>query len=231
MKEFVASPSTLDFDYGLHLMLELQRCALSGADLARMLDLAAMWNVCVPDMQEFHDAIGRKGSARVQLVLDRDVLVAALAKECDADEWADPLAMAMPYSSTFAERRTYAARRATYANAWRVWMHGGTPSIPAASALAVVEDEKGPGSFAWVAGEGHPQLRHRLDAFTDGARTLHALMTTANAPERIGDAFRALQQFWSQRLYVLAVGRWLLDRAPDARATLQVELADTTISS
>ena len=56
-------------------------------------------------------------------------------------------------------------------------------------------------------------------------------MTTANAPERIGDAFRALQQFWSQRLYVLAVGRWLLDRAPDARATLQVELADTTISS
>ena len=51
----------------------------------------------------------------------------------------------------------------------------------------------------------------RLDAFIDGTRRLHGLMTTAQEPERIGDAYDALQQFWSQRLYVQAVGRWLVE--------------------
>jgi hypothetical protein len=139
MKEFLAKPSTLDFDYGLHLMIELERGAFSEGDLARMLDLAAMWDVCVPDVSEFHDAIGRKGVARVQLVFDRDAVAAALAKDADIDQWAEPLAMAMPYSSTFPERRTFDARRATYANAWRVWLHGGTPAIKARRALAIVE--------------------------------------------------------------------------------------------
>jgi len=233
MKEFVEKPTTLDFDYGLHLMIELERGAFSEGDLARMLDLAAMWDVCVPDASEFHEAIGRKGSARVQLVFDRDVLAAALATDFDIDAWAEPLAMAMPYASTFPERRTFDARRATYANAWRVWLHGGTPAIQAASALAIVERQGGPGSFKWVSGEGHPQLRRRLDAFVSGARQLHELMTTAQPPETIGDAYAALQQFWSQRLYVLAVGRWLLDRAENAenaRATLQVEFGEGTLT-
>ena len=231
MKEFVATPTSLDFDCGLHLVLELERGALSEGDLARMLDLAAMWDVCIPEASLFHDAIGRKGSARVQLVLDRDVLTAALAKDTDIDSWAEPLAMAMPYSSTFRERRTFEARRATYADAWRSWLHGGSPSVITASALTIMERQGGPGSFRWISGEGHPQLRRRLDAFVRGTRLLHALLTTAQPPEKIGEAYAELQQFWSQRLYVLAAGRWLLDRAENARATLQVEFADESVTA
>ena len=231
MKEFLERPSTLDFDYGLHLMIELERGALSAGDLARMLDLAAMWDVCVPEAALFDDAIGRKGFARVQLVFERDVLAAALAHDSGLDEWADPLAMAMPYSSTFPERSTHQARRALYADAWRAWLRGDTPVVRAANALAAVERQGAPGSFAWASGEGHPQLRSRLESFIRGARQLHEAMTTARPPEAIGDAYAALQELWSQRLYVLAVGRWLLDRAPDARATLQVEFEDTTVTA
>ncbi len=230
MKEFVAEPTSLDFDYGLHLMISLERDALSEGDLGRMLDLAAMWNVCVPEASEFQDAIGRKGSARVQLVFDRDVLAAAVAADAGIDAWAEPLAMAMPYS-TFPERHSFAARRQTYANAWRAWLHGGTAPINATSALAYLERQGAVGSFAWVSGEGHPQLRRRLDAFVTGTRRLHEVMTSAQAPEKIGDAYAALQQFWSQRLYVLAVGRWLLDRAENARGTLQVEFAEETVTA
>ncbi|MGZ8780293.1 MAG: hypothetical protein ACXW31_10230, partial [Thermoanaerobaculia bacterium] len=229
MKEFVAEPTSLDFDCGLHLMVSLERDAFSEADLVRMLDLAAMWNVCVPEASEFHDAIGRKVSARVQLVFDHDVLAAALAADAGIDAWAEPLAMAMPYS-TFPERHSFAARRQTYADAWRAWLHGGSAAIRATSALAFLERQAAVGSFAWVSGEGHPQLRRRLDAFLTGARLLHELMTTAQAPEKIGDAYAALQQFWSQRLYIAASGRYLLARAKEAGATpnvtLQVEFAD-----
>ena len=231
MTEFLETPSSLDFDYGLHLVVTLERGAFSEGDLTRMLDIAAMWDVCVPDVSEFHEAIGRKGNARVQFVLDRDALVAALANDVGIDSWVEPLAMAMPYSSTFPERRTFDARRDTYANAWRAWLHERTATIPARSALAIIERQAEIGSFAWISGEGHPQLRRRLDAFVRGARQLHDLMTTAQAPEKIGDAYGALQQFWSQRLYVLAVGRWLLERTNNTRATLQVEFADTTVTS
>lgn len=230
MKEFVAEPTSLDFDYGLHLMVSLERDALSERDLARMLDLAAMWNVCVPEATEFHDAIGRKCSARVQLVFDRDDLAAALAADAGIDAWAEPLAMAMPYG-TFPERHSFAARRQTYTDAWRAWLHGGTAAIKATSALAYLERQGAVGSFAWVSGEGHPQLRRRLDAFVNGTRLLYELMTTAQATEKIGEAYAALQQFWSQRLYVLAVGRWLLDRSENARGTLQVELAEETVTA
>jgi hypothetical protein len=230
MKEFLETPSSLDFDYGLHLLITLERGAFSEGDLTRMLDLAAMWDVCVPDVSEFHEAIGRKGSARVQLVLDRDALAAALATDGGIDSWAEPLAMAMPYSSTFPERRTFEARRETYTNAWRAWLHDQTGAIPARSALAMIERQRAPGSFAWVSGEGHPQLRWRLNAFVSGARQLHELMTTTQAPAKIGDAYGAMQEFWSQRLYVLAAGRWLLERASSARATLQVEFGEETIT-
>jgi hypothetical protein len=231
MNEFLSRPTSLDFDYGISLVVELQRGAFSEGDLARMLDIAAMWDVCVPGIDEFREAIGRKGSARVQLLLDRDALTAALAKETDLDSWAEPLAMAMPYSSMFGERRTFDARRATYADAWRIWLHGGTPSVAPRSALAIVERQGGPQSFAWISGDGHPQLRRRLDAFVRGSRVLHELMTTPQPPGRIGEAYDGLQQFWSQRLYVLAAGRWLLDRAENARATLQVELGDGSVVS
>jgi len=230
MKEFLEKPSSLDFDYGLHLLVTLERGAFSEGDLARMLDLAAMWNLCVPDVSEFAEAIGRKGVARVQLVLDRDALVETLASDAGIDSWAEPLAMAMPYSSTFPERRTLEERRNAYANAWRAWLHDREATIPARSALAMIERQRAPGSFAWISGEGHPQLRRRLDAFVRGTRQLRQLMTTAQAPEKIGDAYGALQQFWSQRLYVLAAGRWLLDRSDGARATLQIEFEGETIT-
>lgn len=233
MREFLSAPSSLDFDYGLGFVIEIERGAIAEGDLERMLDLAAMWDVCVPPIRDFAGAVGKKGSLRVQLLFDRDALLAAAAKETDLASWAEPLAMAMPYMSTFPERRTFTARRDTYTAAWRAWLGDGTVStIRANSGLTIFERQGRPGSFAWTAGEGHAQLRRRLESFVEGTRQLHALMTTAHPPAAIAEAYGALEQFWSQRLYVAAAGRWLLDRADGAvRATLQVEYADTSVTS
>jgi hypothetical protein len=144
--------------------------------------------------------------------------------------------MAMPYASTFPERRTFASRREVYGDAWRAWLAGAPPApLKTRSGLLLLEQRRLPGSFTWISGEGHPQLRARLNAFLRGARLLHDCMTTEAEPERIGAAYNALQQFWSQRLYIAACGRYLLDRAHDAgahvNATLQVEYDDGTITA
>lgn len=237
MTEFRESPTTRDFDYGLHLAVTLERAAIREDDLERMLDFAAMWGVCTPPVYDFHEAIGRKGTMRVQLLLERDALAATLAKFGAMEEWADAFAMAMPYASTFAERRSFASRRDIYADAWRAWLHD--PSFDATSllrsrihsGLVLLEERALPGSFAWNSGAGHPQLRSRLDAFQRGARRLLDAITIAQAPEAIGTAYDGLQGLWSQRLYIAACGRYLVERAPAVKTTLQVEFDDTTILS
>jgi hypothetical protein len=242
MSEFLASPTTRDFDYGLHCAIVLERNHLSADDLQRMLDFARMWDVCTPDPAQFAGAVGQQATIRVQWMFERDELAATLgAMRNNLDDWAGPLAAAMPYASTFAERRTFDARREVYTSAWSAWLAGrdGDPMSllrpRIRSGLVLLEERALPGSFAWTSGDGHPQLRSRLDAFTRGARLLHTAMTTEAAPETIGDAYDALQQFWSQRLYIAACGRYLLDRARDAgtqpNATLQVEFADGTVTA
>lgn len=241
MAEFLAAPTSRDFDYGLHCMVVLERGALGEDDLNRMLDFARMWDVCTPDAPLLADAIGRKATIRVQLMLERDALMATLGAIGDVAAWAEPLAAAMPYASTFAERRTFDARRDVYTAAWRAWLAGEpTASLSLLrprihSGLVLLEERALPGSFAWTSGDGHPQLRSRLDSFMRGAKQLHDSMTTAAAPETIGSAYDALQSFWSQRLYIAACGRYLLDRAHDAgaqiNATLQIEYADGTITA
>ena len=232
MQEFLANPTSRDFDYGLHLLMTIDRAAIREEDLERMLDLAAMWDVAVPPLADFAEAIGRKGSLRVQLTLDRDELAAAIAQDADVDSWAGPLAMAMPYMSQFAERRTFTARRDAYAGAWRHWLATGEtgPVAVGHNALTFIEKNNKPESFAWTVGEGHAHLRRNLDAFIAGLRKLRAAMTTAQKPEAIGDAYDDLSRFWSQRLYVAAVGRWLVERGA-THATLQVEYADTTVTT
>lgn len=237
MNTFAQVPTTLDFDYGLHLLATLDREALDESDLERMLDFAGMWDVRVPPANELAEAIGRKAQIRVQLVFERDALEAALSQQADLldlsdlSSWAEPLAMAMPYMSKFTERRSFAARRAAYTGAWKAWLDGQTNlSLSFQSGLTIFERQGGPGSFRWTSGEGHAQLRRRLDAFVLGTQRLHTAMTTAQAPEAIGNAYDALQQFWSQRLYVAAAGRWLLDRAPTVNRSLQIDLGDVTIT-
>lgn len=215
MTEFLAAPATIDFDYGLHY-------AVIHDDLERMLDFARMWDVCTPEPSLFHDAIGRETTVRVQLLFEREALIATLGAFGAIDAWAAPLAAAMPYDG----RLMFEERRDAYTAAWRAWLTGAPPvSLPPGLAK----------QFAWTSGDAHPQLRARLDAFMRGARQLHECMTTESEPERIGAAYNALQQFWSQRLYIAACGRYLLDRACVAgvgvKATLQVEYADGTITA
>lgn len=230
MREFLSAPTSRDFDYGLHLLARLERGAIGEGDVARMLDFAAMWNVRVPSASVFAEAVGKKGTLRVQLLFEREALTAALAQQTDLDSWAAPLAMAMPYMSTFPERRTFGARRDTYSSAWRTWLESGvTPPIDVQSGLSIFERQRGPGSFAWTAEEGHAQLRTRLESFVRGTRLLHQAMTSAQPPAAIGDAYDALSQFWSQRLYVAAAGRWLVERS-NVRGTLQVEYGETTLT-
>ena len=235
MKHFAPTPSTLDFDYGLHYAVILERGALSHGDVRRMLDFAAMWDVRTPDESEFADAIGRKATMRVQLVIDRDALNDALAFAAPADSWAEPLAAAMPYLSTFEERRSVAARRAAYSDAWRAWLGEETPQLHVTSGIKLFESQAMPGSFAWVSGYGHAHLRENLASFQRGTELLRDVMKNARRPDAIGEAYDALQRFWSQRLYIAASGRWLLDRVREAgakaTASLQVDFDDTTITS
>ncbi|HEX2060474.1 MAG TPA: hypothetical protein VHK90_07010 [Thermoanaerobaculia bacterium] len=239
MTEFAETPTTRDFDYGLHVMAVLERAALREDDLERMLDFAAMWDVCTPSRDDAAEAIGKKATIRVQLMLEREALAKTVGAFGDIGAWAEPLAMAMPFSSTFAERSSFASRRDVYTDAWRAWL-AGTPFDAMAllrprirSGLVLFEQRGLPGSFTWTSGEGHTQLRARLDAFMRGARRLGDAMTSAQAPEAIATAYDGLQQFWTQRLYIAACGRYLVDRARDAgadvRTSLQIEYADTTI--
>ncbi|MFL6248724.1 MAG: hypothetical protein ACJ74H_22055 [Thermoanaerobaculia bacterium] len=206
MTEFHAAPATIDFDYGLHY-------AVVHDDLERMLDFARMWGVRMPDRTLFTDG---KATIRVQLRFDREALIATLGAFGSIEAWAAPLAAAMPYDE----------RRDAYTAAWYAWLTDAPPvSLPPGLAK----------QFAWTSGDGHVQLRARLEAFMRGARELHECMTTEAEPERIGAAYNALQQFWSQRLYIAASGRYLLDRAAEAgaqvKATLQVEYEDETITA
>ena len=227
MNEFALTPSTRDFDYGLHFLVTLERSAISEGDLERMLDFAAMWDICTPPASELAEAIGKKGSIRVQLLFERDALMSL--SDASVDSFAEPLALAMPHSSNFPERRTFTARREVYTDAWRAWLREEPYAIHVKSGLAIFERQARPGSFAWTAGMGHPHLRARMKSFLRGVRLLREAMTTAHEPSAIGHAYDALQEFWSQRLYVAAAGRWLLDRA-DANRTLQFELGEKTVT-
>jgi hypothetical protein len=236
MKTFAAAPTSRDLDYGLHCAVLLERAVLGEDDLNRMLDFARMWDVCTPDLSLLSGAVGRKATIRVQMIFDREPLIATLGAIAAIGAWAEPLAVAMPYANMFPERRTFERRRDVYTPAWRAWL-AGSSAAPAniRSGLTLLEQRGLPGSFAWTSGEGHPQLRARLDAFMRGARQLHDCMTGAEDPSSIAIAYDALQRFWSQRLYIAACGRYLLDRANDAgtqpNVTLQLDYADTTITA
>jgi hypothetical protein len=253
MKRFVERPSTLDFDYGLHFLASIERGAISAGDLERMMDFAAMWDVRMPverrapspapasaghettRFAELAKAIGRKGTLRVQLLFDEKALLATIGQTASLASWAEPLAMAMPFVNGFPERRTYSARRDAYAHAFATWLGGGMAfQLGVKSGLTILERQGSPGSFTWTVGEGHPHLRRRLTAFLTGVRQLHTSMTRPTAPDTLAGAYASLSQFWSQRLYVAAAGRWLLDRARDSgarvRKTLQIDLGETTIT-
>lgn len=233
MKAFRERPRSADFEYGLHFQVTLERKVLREDDLRRMIDLAAMWGVTAT---QFDDVEGRQATVRVQLLFDERELAAALSVRAALDAWAEPLAMAMPYSSIFRERRSFASRREVYVDAWRCWLEGeAIPSLRPriASGLVVLEERRLPGSFAWTAGEGHPHLRRRLDEFVRGLTRLHQMMTNGEDPRLIDAVYEDLQQFWTQRLAVAASGRYLLDRAREAGVhvsrSIEIELDGETV--
>jgi len=213
MTEFLEKPSTLDFDYGLQYVVTLERNKFSEDDLARVLDFAAMWDICAPPVDEFAEVLHHKATARIQLTFEREQLrlLSSRSVARDLGGWGAPLAMAMPYMTTFPARRTFEKRRDAYTPAWSAWLDGQKVRL-----RGFFEERALPGSFAWISGIGHPQLRERLESFMRGAQKLHDVMTSAHKPEEIGVAYQALERFWSQRLYIAASGRWLLDRARDA---------------
>lgn len=244
MSEYRERPTSRDFDYGLQAAAILERRVLSEHDLARMLDFASMWTIHVPDAALFEEAIGRKGTFRVQFSLDREMLTTTLAAFGDAEDWAEPLAAALPYLRNFPERRTVGARTEVYREAWAEWIAGATRSRHHWSAMLrpnlrsgirLFENRALPGSFAWTVGEGHPRLRAQLDAFVRGARMLQDAMTNERAPSVIGEAHGFLEQGWSQRLTMAAMGRYLMLRAADANiipnVSFQAEFAGVSITS
>lgn len=248
MKEFVAHPSTDSFDYGLHYMVVLERTALGEADISRILDLASVWGVRAPSMEEVVGsnaaAIGRPAAMRLQLLFDHDDLVATLGRfpqQVDGS-WAVPLALAMPYMSSFAERRSHTRRRDVYTGAWTAWLRGDELSSSQwlsllkpriRSGLTLLEERRLAGSFLWTIGEGHAHLRDALASFVRGAGRLHEVITNAEPPAAISAAYDDLQRFWTQRLYIAASGRYLLDRAEEAGVkvtrSLQIEYGDEVV--
>jgi hypothetical protein len=241
MKEFVERPVTLDFDYSLRYFVTLERNLLTGDDLVRMLDFAAMWDIRTPDESVFSTAVGRKGVIRVQFRFDGADLADTLGARERSGDWTTSLAAAMPYASVFPERRSVEQRIATYRDVWDAWLDdpaADTSSILSArinSGLRLLEEPNLPGSFGWTVTTGHPQMRRRLEAFIRGAETLRAALTEPHPHETIASAYSALRQFWSQRLYVAASGHWLLAHAAragvDVNRSIQIDLGDTTLTA
>jgi hypothetical protein len=243
MREFRASPSSRDFHCGLHCAVTLERHQLSEADFDRMLDFAAMWGIQLPAGSPLLDAVGRHAVIRVQFLLDRGDLASVIAAS-PRTGWSRALAAAMPYMSRFPERCTVDARTRTYEKAWQMWLDrpDSSPSdwfspqahLDLRDGLRTLEERALPGSFRWMAGEGHPHLRRHLESFERGLLRLHELTTRDEPPAAFSDVCRMLEGFWTQRFYVAAAGVYLLDRAAAAgvtpERTMQLEFGDETVT-
>lgn len=241
-REFRRQPVTTDLELGLHYAITLERRNLHAADLARMIDFAAMWGVQVADATVLGEALGRSAVLRLQLLFEHDDL-RALLQAASSPDWSGNLAAAMPYLSTFEERRDHARRRSVYGDAWRRWLRGDEHSHDEwasllenriQSGLRVFERQGLPGSFVWTSGEGHPHLRARLEEFERGLSRLNEILTHGEAPETIQAVHASLEGLWTQRLYVAASGLHLLEQAQAVgvrvNRSLQVEFDETTLT-
>jgi hypothetical protein len=238
MSEFLEQAATSDFDYALQYVMKLERAVLREDDLDRMLDFAAMWNVSAPLPSTLAEAVGRSAKLQLQLRFDRIALEKITAELYDdVTLWAGPLAAAMPWSSNFVERRDFRSRMQTYEDAWTRWLRGeeDAPELrrKIRSGLVLFEERALPGSFAWTSGDGHPHLRRNLQAFLRGCRRLHVAMTNGRPPKELERIVANLEACWTQRLYLAASGRFLLDRAAISgarvRGSLRIDLDEETL--
>lgn len=242
-----ARPALTDqFDFGLYLQLDFPRVRQQDAE--KMADFAAMWGAVHDDplaAQAQIDAFlaGGQGTAVLQLVFDEPALSAtlAIAKPDDFAGYGQAFGAAMPYFDTFATRRNHVLRRIAYGPLWTA--HFAAPFLDMSltnwksrvkqtitdGGLRNFETSDMPNTFPQMVVNQYPHVRAERATFANGATRLLRAISTASSPSSIPKIFGQLQELWSQRQFVVAVGVYFVDLARKAgvlgRATRTLTLA------
>ncbi len=240
MAAYAVEPKTSDFDFGLALAMTATPRKLTPEAIAAIVDTASLWAIIASErpheLREMLAAIGsRTVTARYQLTFDKQVLrqIAPLAGVRDCGGMAGAIAAAMPWG-TFAARSSWQTRRELYAAAWRVVLaeqagageacdvvrHALHAADPAMAQLDATD------AHMWTLRsliDGHPQIVSHYSTWTTGARLLGAAVGEGTlASSKIETIFEDLYGFFSQVLYVRAIGRYLIDIAAAAGQTAAV---------
>lgn len=240
MAAYAVEPKTSDFDFGLSLSMTATPQKLTSKAIAAIVDTASLWSIVGSErrgeLQETLTAIARKtATARYQLTFDEKVLrqIAPVAGVRDCGAMAGAVAAAMPWG-TFAARSNWQTRRELYAPAWRAVLADRAGSHDAYDlvrrGLQAVDPAMaqldGTDAHMWTLRslvDGHPQIVSHYSTWTTGARLLGAAVGEGTlASSKIETIFEDLHDFFSQVLYVRAIGRYLIDIAAAAGQTAAV---------
>ena len=233
MTAYALTPMSDQFDYGLHLQLDFP--VVKKSDAEKMADFAAMWRAISDDpagaQQQLADFLAAgNASATLQLVFDEPSLSATLgaAKADDFDAYGQAFGAAMPYIDTFATRRNQVLRRIAYGPLWAAhfaapvadlslsnWQNRVKHAITEGG-LRNFELSSMPETFPNMLVTQYPHVRAERATFADGAKKLLGAMSSASSPDVIPKAYSAMEQLWSQRPFVTAVGVYLADLARNA---------------
>lgn len=226
MPKFATVPKANDFQLGLALKWEDAHVSGTNGNFRRQVDRGMMWGMISPDHKEqavrlLEKELGGKSDLTfsLELSMDHDLMMLALPALVVASDSRLALALAesMPYDARFDQRNDPVGRRNTYAGAWKLWLEGVRererlqnhlrPKLRGAGSLRRIElndtDAALPNSFLGVA-QGHKIVESRYADFKAGASAIlqHWQEGEASDGRYIADAFKQMQGFWSQSLYV-----------------------------
>lgn len=233
MTAYSSAPMSDQFDYGLHLQLDFP--VVKKSDAEKMADFAAMWRAISDDpagaQQQLADFLAAgNASATLQLVFDEPSLSATLgvAKADDFDAYGQAFGAAMPYMETFTTRRNHVLRRIAYGPLWAAhfaapvadlslsnWQNRVKHAITEGG-LRNFELSSMPETFPNLIVTQYPHVRAERATYAEGAKKLLAAMSSASSPDVIPKAYSSMEQLWSQRPFVTAVGVYLADLARTA---------------
>lgn len=233
MSSYTKPALTDQFDFGLHLQLDFPRVRRKDAE--KMADFAAMWGAIHDDplatqtqVEQFLSA--GNGTATLQLVFDEPALVTTLAnaKGDDFVGYGEAFGAAMPYLDTFATRRNHVLRRKAYGPLWSAHFAASFTDLSLTNwksrvkqaitdgGLRNFETSNMPNTFPQMVINQYPHVRVDRATFANGATRLFGAISSANSPDSLPKIFGQLEDLWSQRQFVVAVGVYLVDLARKA---------------
>ena len=230
MPSYDDAPTAADFDFGLQIGLELTRRKLNRESIGAIVDAARVWRIVdgagAADLQaRLEQRKGTNATAAFELVLDEPALLAVMPL-CGAarlEDAATALAAAVPFQDGYDARRNVGLRIRAYAPMWlRVlrgetanWAHEASRAVRdiANDGLVNVELQNHLWTFANLV-NGHPHAQRVWRGFATGAQMLGEAVTVGTMKYwKIPTIYQQMRGFWTQALYMRAVGALITDVA------------------